>query len=307
MTADLTCSFSSRSSNEQLFATATRADVWFLLELPESYGDDALAESSLPEPVRQKLAAAAGLVQNGRVQLIKRGPELSPGGRHFFVAVNHEEGPSLYAFRLDRVEDLLDLDLVAISREDPIYRVHDRNEPIFLVCTNGKRDPCCSSLGLPLYRELRKTLGEAVWQTAHVGGHRFAPNLVAFPSGNFYGYAQPEAAGRIAAAEREGRIHLPHFRGRSCYADPVQAADAFLRRATGHTDLLRYRLVEMESSGERSWTCRFDDRFEEMTYCVQIRSEPAAVLVRKSCRDDAPVPLSQFRLEHLEVIGKIKW
>lgn len=307
MTIPLTCSASSHAADEQLFATATRADTWFLLEQPETFGDRALAASGLPEAVKQKLETAAGAVPNGRVQLIKRGPGVSPDGRRFFVAVNHEEAPALYEFRLGRVEDLLDLDLHAIAREDPGYRTHNRTEPLFLVCTNGKRDPCCSSLGLPLYREMRQALGDAVWQTSHVGGHRFAPNIVALPSGNFYGYAQMETAMEIAGAERAGRIHLPRFRGRSCYAAPVQAADALLRRKTGHTDLLRYRLAEVEMDEEAAWTCRFEDRFDGTVHCVTIRGEPAAVFIQKSCREEGPVPLSQFRLEHIERIEKIKW
>ena len=307
MSTPLTCSASSRSANEQLFATATRADTWFLLEHPETYGEKALSESGLPEAVKQKLEAAAASILNGRIQLIRRGRERSAGGRRLFVAVNHEEQPNLYEFRLDRVEDLLDLDLLAVAREDPAFRAYDRSEPLFLVCTNGKRDPCCSSLGLPLYREMRRTLGDAVWQASHVGGHRFAPNIVVLPSGSYYGYAHPEAAGQIAAAEREGQIHLLHFRGRSCYASPIQAADAFLRRKTGHTDLLRYRLAEVEMTANTSWTCRFEDRIDSRTYCVHVRSEPAAIMVQKSCREDGPVPLSQFRLEQFEEIGKIKW
>ena len=300
MTTPLTCSAFSHSSGEQLFATATRADTWFLLEHPETYGDKALIESSLPDAIKSRLEAAAGAVQNGRVQLIKRGSQPSLGGRRFYIAVNHEEAPHLYEFRLDRVEDLLELDLEAIAREDLAFRSRDRTEPIFLVCTNGKRDPCCSSLGLPLYREMRRTHGDAVWQTSHVGGHRFAPNIVALPSGAFYGYAHPDTAADITAAEQAGRVHLRSYRGRSCYVAPVQAADAFLRRTTGHDDLLRYRLAEVEPAGDSGWTCRFTDRFDETVYCVRIRSEPAAVLVQKSCREDGPVPLSQFRLERIE-------
>jgi hypothetical protein len=147
---------------------------------------------------------------------------------------------------------------------------------------------------------MRRTLGDAVWQTAHVGGHRFAPNIVSLPSGWFYGYAGPQAAVEIAAAETGGKIHLPNYRGRSCYAPPAQAADAFLRRSTGHTDLLRYRLVEVDEVAENEWVCRMDDRVDGLTYCIRIRSEPAAVMVQKSCREDGPVPLSQFRLAGIE-------
>ena len=68
----------------------------------------------------------------------------------------------------------------------------------------------------------------------------------------------------------------------------------------GQTGLPCYRLAEIENVADGTWTCLFTDRLTETAYCVRVRSEPAAVLVRKSCRDDGPVPLSQFRLEKIE-------
>ena len=147
---------------------------------------------------------------------------------------------------------------------------------------------------------MRRGYGDTIWQTAHVGGHRFAPNIVALPSGNYYGYAQADSVNEIVSAERAGQIHLPNFRGRSCYAPPVQAADAMLRRETAAAGLLRYRLNEMAAEGENAWSCLFEDRETGARYCIRLHAEPGAVMVKKSCREDGPVPLSQFRLDGIE-------
>lgn len=294
-----TCSASSHASGEQLFATATRADYWFVLEHPQTYGVKALAESGLPESVIRHLEEAAGQLPNARIQLIKRSTAVREGGLAFFVVVNHEEQPNLYEFHLEKVQDVLELDLLAVAREDPAYRHHDRQEPIFLVCTNGKRDPCCSSLGLPLFREMRDRFGDAVWQAAHVGGHRFAPAIVVLPSGANYGYVSPESLDAIVEASRADRVHMSNYRGRSCYAAHVQAADTFLRRRTGETDILRFKLVESELQEENTWMLHFSDRITDADYCVRLRAVPGAVSVLKSCREEAPVPLSQFVLEEI--------
>ena len=127
MTNDLTCSASSRQSGEQIFGTATRADYWFLLEVPRPYGTSALDDSRLPPEVKAHLARGAAAVPNGRVQLIKKGPRFAGEGIKFFVGVNHEEQPNLYEFTLTRYEDLLDLDLAAITAERLAYRGHDRS------------------------------------------------------------------------------------------------------------------------------------------------------------------------------------
>lgn len=297
----ITCSASSHASGEQLFATATRADYWFVLEHPQTFGNRALVESGLPENVIRHLETAASQVPNGRVQLIKHSSAVPADGPTFFVVVNHEEQPNLYEFHLDRVEDLLDLDLLAIAREDLAYRHHDRQAPIYLVCTNGRRDPCCSSLGLPLYREMRARFGDAVWQAAHIGGHRFAPALVVLPSGANYGYVSPEALDDIVKATTSGRIHLPNYRGRSCYAAHIQAADTFLRRHTGLDDVLQFKLIEAEPIEENRWMLQFKDRRTQRDYCVRLRSIPGAVNVLKSCREAAEVSISQFVAEEVQI------
>ena len=52
------------------------------------------------------------------------------------------------------------------------------DEPVFLVCTHGKRNVCCARLGVPLAQALATRHPGQVWETTHVGGHRFAANLV---------------------------------------------------------------------------------------------------------------------------------
>ena len=54
-----------------------------------------------------------------------------------------------------------------------------------------------------------------VWETTHVGGHRFAPNLVIFPHGLYYGPVDAEGAIAAIEAHRNGAISARGFRGRS--------------------------------------------------------------------------------------------
>ena len=61
-------------------------------------------------------------------------------------------------------------------------------EPLFAVCTHGKRDRAARKFGRPLYDALRdQSDPEWVWQCTHVGGDRFAGNLVCFPEGLYFG------------------------------------------------------------------------------------------------------------------------
>jgi hypothetical protein len=83
-----------------------------------------------------------------------------------------------------------------------------------------------------------------VWQASHVGGDRFAGNLVVLPEGLYFGRVGEEDGDvvRILEAYRAGRIDLPRYRGRSCHAFAVQAAEGHVRRATGLTAISDLRL-----------------------------------------------------------------
>ena len=69
----------------------------------------------------------------------------------------------------------------------------------------------------------------------HIGGDRFAGNLVCLPEGLYYGRVDREAAGSVLDEHLAGRLLLEHYRGRSIYTFPVQAAERSVREATGLT------------------------------------------------------------------------
>ena len=106
-------------------------------------------------------------------------------------------------------------------------------ESLFLVCANGKHNVCCARLGAPLARTLRDGFGDAVWETTHLGGDRYAANLVCLPHGLYYG--DLALVDGFVAAERylRGEVWLKRYRGRAGLAQPAQAAEHFLRARTG--------------------------------------------------------------------------
>lgn len=64
-----------------------------------------------------------------------------------------------------------------------------------------------------------------VWETTHVGGHRFATNVVCLPEASFHGRMDATSAAMIGAACLAGEVVLPHYRGRGGQPAPVQAAE----------------------------------------------------------------------------------
>ena len=125
-------------------------------------------------------------------------------------------------------------------------------QPIYLVCTNGQRDICCGQFGMPLYRELRAHYGDRIWQCSHIGGHRFAPNLLCLPSGLVYGFVTPEQSRDFVANADNNVLALDQLRGRSCLPAAAQAAEFFIRKELDQTNDCELRINSSELEQDRT-------------------------------------------------------
>jgi hypothetical protein len=94
--------------------------------------------------------------------------------------------------------------------------------PVFLVCVHGRRDVCCARLGVPLAQTLAASYPSQVWETTHVGGHRYAGNLVIFPHGLYYGPVGAEQATASIEAYASGSVLSDRYRGRAGQSREVQ-------------------------------------------------------------------------------------
>jgi hypothetical protein len=72
-----------------------------------------------------------------------------------------------------------------------------------------------------------------VWECSHIGGDRFAANLVVLPDSLYFGRVDPESAAGVLGALDEGRIDLSLFRGRTSFSLAEQAVEHFVRRELG--------------------------------------------------------------------------
>jgi hypothetical protein len=225
------CSRRSLAADEPLAGTASTIRHWLLIEHTGPWGRDGLLDARLPEGLGRDLRALEART-DARVLLIRRTGR-TPGhedGRVLCFGVDTRDA-WLGSVVLDRIQDAARLD----PRDPSSFPGDPRDEPLFVVCTHGRRDPCCAERGRPLARALVDEFRGVTWESTHVGGDRFAGNLVAFPHGLYFGRVDAEEAPAIARAYAEGRIgRLDRYRGRSSDPFHVQAADRALR---GHLGL----------------------------------------------------------------------
>jgi hypothetical protein len=223
------CSSISAASAEPLRATASRYRHWLLVEQPGPWGHDALVQSGLPADVGRALRDA-GRRLGIRVLLIKR-RERGRGPHRCYLAYTGARERRVRSIDLDDPAELLSLDLPGLARRRFEGVGTPVDEPVYLVCTHGKHDQCCARYGAPLYRAIEH-LGGA-WECTHVGGDRFAGNLVCLPHGMYFGRVPAAEAPQVATAYGDGRVTLAHYRGRSAFSPPVQAAEQEVRARLG--------------------------------------------------------------------------
>lgn len=218
------CSDLSLAAGEPLAGTAGRVDVWLLLEYNPVWRAKAVTDNDLSAEVTAWLdRQMASMTDQGlqpRLQFIRQ-PELDRERIAFFAGTS--EG--LYRAEIRGYGAITDLDLATDLGSASMPRVEEAQ---YFVCTNGQRDLCCARLGLPAYASLREAVGARAWQTTHLGGHRFAPNVLTLPQGVLYGRVRPEDVPRFVEDVEAGRLARDHVRGRSALPAEAQAAELAL-------------------------------------------------------------------------------
>jgi hypothetical protein len=96
-----------------------------------------------------------------------------------------------------------------------------------------------------LVRDLRhSTWGAQVWECSHIGGDRWAANLVLLPDSLYFGHQDGASARRVLAAHDAGRLELLGFRGRTTSRLVEQAAEHHVRATLQLDRLDAVRAIE---------------------------------------------------------------
>jgi hypothetical protein len=279
--ASTSCSTVSIALEEPLFATASEAAAWLLVEQAGPWGHSALVESRLDRGVGAELQTRTK--ELGIKALLVKPAAGDGGGRRAFLGRSDQPAPFLDEYLIEDDRDLLALDIEALARGERPAGGRSVDDPLYLVCTNSRRDACCARLGRPVAAALGGVRPELVWECSHLGGHRFAANLVCFPDGLWLGRLSPEDA-LVATAEYEaGRIDLPHLRGRSSLPPAAQAADYFVRE---QTDLLGVDDLLLESIAVDGAEAAATFRNGDTRFQVRVRSTNSDPPRAVSCRED---------------------
>ena len=245
------CAAASLGRDEPVTGTASTVRAFLLVENDGPWGTDALRDVRLPAEVKDGLRRRpAG--PGGRTRRVRRprGTGARPGVR-VFAAYADPHDPWMETATVPAPEVLLDLDLAALGRGESLG-LDATDEPLFGVCTHGRHDACCAELGRPTVAVLTASHPESTWEVSHIGGDRFAANVLVLPDGLYYGRVTPEDAPALADLHLSGHLDLDLLRGRSGLPTAAQVAEVAARRLAGATGLRDLRVDSVRRDGPLS-------------------------------------------------------
>ena len=225
------CALRAQLRGDPMLGTAFPAGQVLLVEQPGPWGRAGLRESRFDPAVAADLEARVG--RHGIRVIALRRPGRTPADalRHWGYADCRAGRERLIWGTFGRDADLLTFDPeAAAGGGDPAVAGvpgEPDDRPTYLVCAHSKHDTCCALRGRPVAAALLAERPGRVWECSHVGGERFAANVLVLPLGLLYGRVLPFAAREFTAAADEGRVVDALLRGRIGLVPVVQAALAF--------------------------------------------------------------------------------
>lgn len=296
------CSELSREVAEKSYGTASVGDVWLLVEYPYAWGARALQDSALPAAVKARLSKILKTIPRVKLLFIKR--DRPPQDFFtFFIVRCRESGPDVVKFQLEIFERLLSIDIASVAAGNSLAGGTVADRPLLLVCTHGKRDKCCAKFGYPLYKSLRDQTAELVWQSSHVGGDRFAANLICFPHGLFFAHVTGQDGKFISHEYERRRLVLEKYRGRACYAHPVQAAEYFIRKESGLIGIDDLRHLGCQRLGDETWKASFIAQASGTVHEAQITSRLSEFRNQMTCHSTEEKRVPQYILDSYRTIS----
>jgi hypothetical protein len=299
------CSNISSQMDEALIGSATPFQAFILIECPFPWSPKILDSKWIPQNLRDLVIRVKAselpiqfllIHQAGRVRQIKN---QSTSVLIYKRAANiFCQGYQRYEWQV-KPEEIAPLLQAYLMGQFP-QPISDRPIRDLLVCVHGSHDQCCGKYGVPFYREAIATVSQVkdqlqdqtirLWQASHFGGHRFAPTMIDFPTGRYYGRMHQTALRSILTRSGDLQIMNQVYRGWSVLPKELQAAEHALLQHYGWQWFdykIAYRIISQDSQKIKAklsvvrsdgWVQSFDSYELEV-----IKDSCKTVCLRTSC------------------------
>ncbi len=279
---------------DSLIATAPPAERWLLIESRTPWPQQAL--SALPD-VGAEVARRCAELGYRPVLIRRHGRPVHAAVRRYALVDCRPGHESTRWGEFDVDADLLSV-LNAVATNTLPDLEPPTQEPIYLVCTHGRHDACCAVRGRPVAAALTAAYPDRTWECSHIGGDRFAGNVVVLPHALFYGQVTPARAVEVAKHHAEGRVVPDLLRGAGTFPPPVQAAQHYARQAGHSLNLNALHPTHIHPLPNHHYKVTLTVGVRELVVEVSVHFD--TVDARLTCAGKSPVQVRRFELHGIE-------
>lgn len=228
---NLFCAEESRRVGEDIIGCALNFPCYVLVEFPPPWASHTFDSKLLPSELKE----LKGVIDEAECSLrflFVYNRHIYEYGRTRLIIFRETEdkflGYKKQEFILSDIRDIVPI--LEKCLRDEIIESEDTNNQTreILVCTHGSQDKCCAKYGNPFYRQAIATIADLslpnvrVWQSSHFGGHRFAPTMIDFPEGRYYGRLDQISFTSILTRIGDIQCFKNVYRGWGILPSPVQ-------------------------------------------------------------------------------------
>jgi hypothetical protein len=229
-----------------------------------------------------------------RVQAIRRPGRTARGSARAWALVDTRDGrESIRWGSFGADAELLDVPL-----DGSAGAVDDA--PLYLVCAHSRHDTCCALRGRPVAAALEALRPGRVWECSHVGGDRFAANVLVLPAGLMYGRVLPFAAAEFVAAAENDEVVGALLRGRIGVPSIAQAALAFAYEQLALRSRSALQVVSTSSVVDGIGTARLSGPHGTFDVAVKVEKIAAVGLTCHNPRPNAYLHYQPVRITPLD-------
>ena len=288
------CAVAALDRGDPMVGTAAPAAGYLLVEQPGGWGRQALTSSRL-DPAVGAVVSRRAIQQGLRALLIRRpGRHAAPERRAWAVVSSRPGRESTWwgDFGADDELRTLPLDGSAGTPTD---------DPFYLVCSHGRHDQCCAIEGRPVALALARLRPGRVWECSHVGGDRFAANVVAMPHGLYYGRVAASRARELVEAQERGEVVPDLLRGRATTTPAAQAAIAHVRGLVGDPAIDALSPAGTLHLGDGVFQVRLRHGTRNLMVTLRAAARPVPGLLTCHARNEAHPPT--YEVLEVAVVG----
>ncbi len=313
------CADNSRQIQEDIIGTATNYQTYILVECPTPWVSEAFNSKWVPDNLRMlvkdvkraKLPIQFLLIANNETHKVEETTLLI-----YEQQKGLSQGYRKQEFKLPNIEQVASVLSKWLAGVTADYQIESSITRDILVCTHGSHDKCCARYGNPFYFHAQNTISDLqlnqvrIWKSSHFGGHRFAPTVIDFPQGRYYGVLDQDIFKSILCHTGDIQRLNTVYRGWGILPNPLQILEKELMLRLGW-DWFNYQVTGkiLEQSLDNN-TILGELSFEQLagnhyTYQAKlIKDDLKTQAFKISCQTGAEVVCVKYAISNLWLAGK---